>query len=218
MQILLASPYRIRQKRHRRRKIVSVRQHYNYFRDYEAGTGRYVQSDPIGLNGGVSTYGYAVSSPLTVIDKLGLAPGDLFGTHEAARSDANSFVDSAYGGWFRRFLFGQPIIFVTKVNECPDLYSYSLIEPAEGLPPGVAIRGAAVGGVISGYTRHGLNQAISREGFGVSARSILNAVRSPVATTASRGGSTVYRGADGTRVVVNANGRVITVTGVPRGP
>jgi RHS repeat-associated protein len=29
--------------------------HYNYFRDYEPGTGRYVESDPIGLRGGMST-------------------------------------------------------------------------------------------------------------------------------------------------------------------
>jgi RHS repeat-associated protein len=46
--------------------------HYNYFRDYEAQTGRYVESDPIGLRGGVSTYRYANSSPIVYQDPDGL--------------------------------------------------------------------------------------------------------------------------------------------------
>lgn len=45
---------------------------YNYFRDYEAATGRYVQSDPIGLVGGVSTYSYVLANPLMAVDSLGL--------------------------------------------------------------------------------------------------------------------------------------------------
>ena len=44
----------------------------NYFRDYEPATGRYGQSDPIGLDGGTSTYSYALSSPLGWIDPYGL--------------------------------------------------------------------------------------------------------------------------------------------------
>jgi RHS repeat-associated protein len=46
--------------------------HYNYFRDYEPQTGRYVQSDPIGLIGGASTYGYVQLNPLIGSDFFGL--------------------------------------------------------------------------------------------------------------------------------------------------
>lgn len=47
---------------------------YNYFRDYEAGTGRYTQSDPIGQPGGLALYGYAYSNALIYDDYFGLAP------------------------------------------------------------------------------------------------------------------------------------------------
>jgi RHS repeat-associated protein len=46
--------------------------HYNYFRDYEAGTGRYVQSDPIGLIGGANVFQYSWASPVLFLDREGL--------------------------------------------------------------------------------------------------------------------------------------------------
>ena len=46
--------------------------HYNYFRDYDPRLGRYVQSDPIGLQGGLNTFGYVRGRPLNLFDPLGL--------------------------------------------------------------------------------------------------------------------------------------------------
>ena len=44
---------------------------YNYFRDYDAKTGRYIQSDPIEIRGGINTYLYAENQPLKLIDPKG---------------------------------------------------------------------------------------------------------------------------------------------------
>jgi RHS repeat-associated protein len=46
--------------------------HYNYFRDFDPSLGRYAQSDPLGLSGGINTYLYANAVPLLAIDPFGL--------------------------------------------------------------------------------------------------------------------------------------------------
>lgn len=44
----------------------------NLNRDFDSTTARFVQSDPIGLNGGISTYLYASANPLRLTDPKGL--------------------------------------------------------------------------------------------------------------------------------------------------
>jgi RHS repeat-associated protein len=45
--------------------------YYNRHRDYDPGTGRYVQADPIGLEGGANIYLYAKANPLRFTDPSG---------------------------------------------------------------------------------------------------------------------------------------------------
>jgi RHS repeat-associated protein len=79
---------------------------YNYFRDYEPGTGRYVESDPIGLRGGMNTFGYVNMKPLTLIDPKGLEGIGCWTTGTCAGNSppppkANCILYSCFNvGWF----------------------------------------------------------------------------------------------------------------------
>jgi RHS repeat-associated protein len=101
-----------------------------------------------------------------------------------------------------------------------------------GLGPKIASKiteGAApkakIADVISGYTRHGINQAIGRNGGkGVSTKSILNAVTNQKSASATSEGNGAMKivGNNKTSVVINKDGKVITTysgaKGQSRGP
>ena len=53
-------------------KVVQYSMQINNFRDYDPEIGRYIESDPIGLYGGINIYYYASGNPLLYSDIYGL--------------------------------------------------------------------------------------------------------------------------------------------------
>jgi RHS repeat-associated protein len=68
-------------------------QHYNYFRDYNPAIGRYVETDRIGLFGGINLYRYVQQNPIILKDRFGLweDPGHTDLTQTAFQTFGNAF-------------------------------------------------------------------------------------------------------------------------------
>jgi hypothetical protein len=66
---------------------------YNWSRDYDPLTGRYVESDPLGLTAGVDTYTYVRAKAVNRIDKTGLVTTD--GSY--ATDDQNTIICDGEG-------------------------------------------------------------------------------------------------------------------------
>ena len=80
------------------------RPHYNYARDYDPVTGRYVESDPIGIEGDLNTYAYVANTPTMLVDPLGLmgyGGGGQGGAHSTSIPRSASTSKEWNGSWGR---------------------------------------------------------------------------------------------------------------------
>lgn len=115
---------------------------YNYYRDYEAATGRYVESDPIGLAAGVQTYAYANSRPTSVTDKFGLYSAEgmqlLNGLNEMGRM-GEPYIPECF----------RPDLCNTSLKDCLLNCREALMPGAPTSPFGLLAEGAGTGSAIS---------------------------------------------------------------------
>jgi RHS repeat-associated protein len=73
--------------------------YYNRHRDYDSSTGRYIQADPIGLEGGSNPYLYAEGNPLRFTDPDGLAAVAALTPFFAADAATPEPTDLAWPKW-----------------------------------------------------------------------------------------------------------------------
>ncbi len=100
--------------------------HYNYYRDYDPSIGRYIQSDPIGLDGGINTYSYVNANPLSDVDPTGEV--GIAGAGYGAIAGAVSGYISSGGKWQGAVLGGIAGGAIGWVNP----WSSSLVGAAAG--------------------------------------------------------------------------------------
>jgi RHS repeat-associated protein len=130
---------------------------YNTNRDYDAKLGRYAQSDPLGLDGGLSTYAYVLNSPLKYVDRDGKLP-----------ELPQGFVDFSAG-------LGDALLLGTGkylrdaagvdggVDACSDSYTYGEISSIAFGGARLAYAALAKGGAVLAST--GLAASQFREGL-----------------------------------------------------
>ena len=113
--------------------------YYYRARSYDYSTGRFLQQDPIGINGGLNFYSYVDDNPVRSIDPLGL---DIVDTAANAAAGFGDIVSFGVTNWVRNKIGVNDII-----DKCSMSYSTG---SWAGLLHGIAFSGA---GLLNGGAR-----------------------------------------------------------------
>lgn len=93
--------------------------HYNGFRDYDPAIGRYIESDPIGLNAGLNTFGYAEGNPVSLFDPLGLDVRVYYQLYHFRFEVDTSEGVTSFGFGPKNGLFELPALFQAGISDKP---------------------------------------------------------------------------------------------------
>ncbi|MDM0031357.1 RHS repeat-associated core domain-containing protein, partial [Variovorax sp. J22P271] len=108
--------------------------HYNRYRYYNPGAGRYISKDPIGLVGGRNLFSYVASSPINAVDAVGLAVTD--GT--LSTPDLNTVVCDGRGNVVVQVAPSDPLNEL-YLNDCIRAHEQSHAEDFSKEQPGICI-------------------------------------------------------------------------------
>ncbi len=107
--------------------------HYNYFRDYDPSTGRYVESDPMLQYFAINVFSYSDDDPIAFVDPLGLGPAP----RPLPRTTRNQRM--TYGSPFGRPLPPAPVLAPPSVATS-DAYRQLFHDQAEYLDSAIGER------------------------------------------------------------------------------